>query len=77
VRVERVVLEHHGDVAFARFKIVHHAPADGHLALGDFLQPRDHAQDRGLAAARGADEHDELAVRDLEIAPVTAVTPPG
>jgi hypothetical protein len=47
------------------------------LALRDRLQPRDHAQDRGLAAARGADEHDELAVRDVEIDAVTAVTPPG
>jgi hypothetical protein len=30
------------------------------------LEPGDHAQDRGLAAARGADKDDEFAVRDVE-----------
>jgi hypothetical protein len=32
-----------------------------------FLQPRDHPQKRGLAAARGADEDDELALFDVQV----------
>ncbi len=36
-------------------------------ALGDLLEPRDHAQRGGLAAARGADEDHELAVVDLQV----------
>ena len=34
---------------------------------GDVLQPGDHAQQRGLAAAGGADQHDELAVGDRDV----------
>ena len=51
VRIQRVVLEHHGDVAVARRHVVHHVAADPDLALGNLLEPRDHAQRRGLAAA--------------------------
>ena len=34
---------------------------------GDVLQPRDHAERRGLAAAGGADQHDELMLLDVEV----------
>ena len=34
--------------------------------LGHGLEPRDHAQRRRLAAARRAEQRDELALRDLE-----------
>ena len=67
VRIERVVLEHHGDVAVLRRQIVDHLAADADVAGGDFLQPRDHPQRRRLAAARRADQHDELVVRDVQI----------
>ena len=67
VRVEGVVLEDHGDVAVARRDVVHDPPADGHRALADLLEPRDHAQRGALAAARRADEHDELAVPHVQV----------
>ena len=35
-------------------------------AVGDVLEPGDHAQRGRLAAARRADEHEELAVVDVE-----------
>ena len=54
VRIERVVLEHHGDVAVLRRHVVDDVAADGDLAAGDVLQARDHAQRRRLAAARRA-----------------------
>jgi len=41
--------------------------ADTDLAAGDAFQPTEHAQQRGLAAARGPDEHDELAIGDVQI----------
>ena len=66
VRVERVALEHHRDVAVLRFEIVDHLAVDRDLAAGDFFEAGEHAQQRALAAARGADEHDELAVDDVE-----------
>jgi hypothetical protein len=37
------------------------------LAAGDFFQPGHHAQQRALAAARGADDDDELAVGDFGV----------
>src|SRR5207237_4507305 len=67
VRVERVVLEHHGDVAVLGRHIVHDVAADRYVAAGDLFETGDHAQGRALAAARGPDQHDELLVRDVEV----------
>ena len=66
VRVERVVLEDHRDVALLRRQVVDDAAADRDRAVGDLLEPRDHAQRGRLAAARRADEDEELAVADVE-----------
>ncbi len=63
VRIERIVLEDHGDVAIGRLDIVDDAAADLHLAFGNAFKTGDHAQQRGFAAARGTDKHDEFAVR--------------
>src|SRR6185437_3149972 len=70
VRVERVVLEDHRDVAVLRLDLVHALAADADLALGRGLQPRDHAKERGLPAARGPHDHDELAVADRHVGAV-------
>ena len=67
VRIERVVLEHHRHVAVFRRHVVDHVAVDRDLAAGDLFQPGDHAQGRRLAAARRADQHDELLVGDIEI----------
>ena len=67
MRIERVVLEHHGDVALFRRHVVDHALADADFAGGDVFQARDHAQQGGLAAAGRADQHHELAVVDGNI----------
>jgi hypothetical protein len=67
VRVERVVLEDHGDVPVHRRDLVHARAADVDLAGGRILEPRRHPQHRRLPGAGGADQDDELAVHDLEI----------
>ena len=67
VRVERVALEDHGDVAVARGEVVDDLLADAQLAVGDLLEPGDHPQGRGLPAARGPDQDQELAVLHLEV----------
>ena len=66
VRVERVVLEDHRDVALLRRHVLTTRPPIEIVAVRDLLEPRDHAQRRRLAAARRADEHEELAVARLE-----------
>ena len=67
VRVERVVLEHHRDVAVLGRHVGDVAVADEDLAVVDLLEPREHPQGRGLAAPGRADEDHELAVVDLEV----------
>src|SRR4029453_13797226 len=63
-------LKHHGDVAILRLELVHDAIADHDLAGGNRFEARDHAQQRRLAAARGSDDDDELAICDVHRHPV-------
>ena len=67
VRVERVVLEHHRDVAVLGGEVRDVAVADADGARRDVLEAGEHAQRGGLAAAGGADEDEELAVLDVEV----------
>jgi hypothetical protein len=66
VRVERVALEHHGDVAILLRHVVHTTAADEEVARADLLEPGDHPQRRGLPAPRRPDEHEQLSLPDLE-----------
>ena len=66
LRVQRVVLEDHGDVAVARGHVVDDALSDPDVAVGERLEAGEQAEGRGLAATGGADQHHELAVADLE-----------
>ncbi|OEI67478.1 phenol hydroxylase [Curtobacterium sp. ER1/6] len=67
VRVQRVVLEHHRDVAVLRRDVGDVALADADGAGVDLFEAGEHAQGGGLAAARGADEDEELAVGDVQV----------
>ena len=68
VRVERVGLEHHGEPALGRGHLVDRLAVDAARSPPVIcLEPGDHAQQRGLAAAGRADEDHELAVVDLEV----------
>ena len=51
VRVQRIVLEHHRDIALGRLQRVDHAIADRDGAAADFFEPGHHAQQGRLAAA--------------------------
>ncbi len=67
VGIERVVLEHHRDVAIDRVEVVDDDVAHEDLARGRLLEAGDHPQSGRLAAARRADEDHELAVLDAEV----------
>ena len=62
VRIEREQLEHHRDVALARPQVGHVLAVQRDRAAGRVFQAGDHAQRGRLAAARRAQQHDELAV---------------
>jgi autonomous glycyl radical cofactor GrcA len=62
VRIERVGLEDHRDVAVLRRDVVDDAVGDPDLPGRRLFQPRDHPQRRRLAGAGRADQDGELTV---------------
>ena len=66
VRIERVILEHHRDVALGGRQMVDHAVADGDRAAGDGFEPCNHPQQRGFSATRRAHQNHELPVGDID-----------
>jgi predicted dehydrogenase len=67
LRVQRVVLEDHRDVAVLGGTVVDDLAADPQRALGDVLESCGHPQGRRLPAAGRAHEDHELAVGDLQV----------
>ena len=67
VRVQGVALEHHGDVPVPGLEVVDRAAVDPDRPPGHLLQAGDHPQRRRLAAARRPDQHQQLAVADLQL----------
>ena len=65
--IQSVALEHHGDVPVLGLHIVDKLAVDVQLTAGDLFQAGHHAQGGGLAAARGADQHDEFLVLDVQV----------
>ena len=66
MRVERIALEHHGDISVTGRQVGHVAVSDRDAAVGHVLEPGNCAQERRLPAAGGADESEELAILDPE-----------
>jgi hypothetical protein len=66
VREQRIALEHHAHVALGRAQGGDVLPRNEDLPGGGRLQPGDHAQRSGLAAARGPKDGGERAARHLE-----------
>jgi len=67
MRIERIGLKHHRNVAILGGEFIDAFAADLHLSGSDIFKPGDHAQKRGLAAARRANQHDKFPVFDLKI----------
>ena len=67
MRVQGVVLKHHGDVAIARGHIVHDSIAYSQRAARYLFQTGDHAHCRRLSASRRPNQDHEFAVRDFKV----------
>ena len=63
VRKQRVRLEHHGDAPLGGRHVRDVALVDQDAPFGRHVEPGDHAQGGRLAAARRAEQHDQLAAR--------------
>ena len=70
VRVQRVVLEHHRDVAVLRRHVVDHAIADADRSRADLLDPGHQPERGGLPTARRPYENEELPVGDVQREPL-------
>src|SRR5438045_3873854 len=64
MRVERVILENHCDVAILLLAAVNHAAVDRKAAGANCFEPGDHAQQGRFSATRRADNDNELAIAD-------------
>jgi hypothetical protein len=59
--IERVELEHHGDIALFRRQVIHAFAGNDHVTFSGALEACDHAERCCLAAARWAEEADNFA----------------
>jgi hypothetical protein len=66
VRVEGVILEDHGDIAFTGWELADVGITNKDAAGGETLKAGDHAQGAGLAATGGPEEDDERFVGNFE-----------
>jgi hypothetical protein len=71
VGVQRVGLEDHADTTRAGVGKGHVLAADLDAAGGSVQQPGDAVQQRGLAAARGAQQHQELTRLHVQVQPAS------
>src|SRR5439155_21016487 len=60
--IKGVALEDHGDFTRPRWQVVHHFAGDHQLSGAGCLEARDHAKESSLAATRGAEQHEKLAI---------------
>jgi len=73
VRIQRVVLEHHGNATFLRLQVVHYGLTDLYFATSDGFQTSNHTQQGGLGAAGRADQYHEFAILDVQIDTVNSL----
>ncbi len=69
MRIQRVVLEDHGDVTVLWRGGIDCSAVDADGSIGDRFKSRDHSQQGGLAASRWAHQDKELAIVDVQGAP--------
>src|SRR5262249_10247634 len=67
MREHGVGLEHHVDRPLVGIDALHHLAVDDDLAVARSLEAGEHAQQRGLAAARRPEQGEELALPNLEV----------
>ncbi len=67
MRVERIALEHHGDVAARWWHIADGLGTDSDFAACGAVETSEQSQQGAFAAPRGTDQHQKLAIVDRQI----------
>ena len=66
MRIERIGLKHHRDVAILCCDPIDDVTVDRQEARADRLKACNHPEDRRLSASRGSEQHEELAMLHRE-----------
>jgi hypothetical protein len=67
MRVERIILEHHGEIPFLGLDVIDDPSGNRDRAAADVFEASDHAQQRGLSAAGRTDQCHELTIGDIDV----------
>ncbi|MNG96391.1 hypothetical protein D3C79_554550 [compost metagenome] len=67
MRIQRIVLEHHGNTTGFRGQVIHHAVANAHFTAANGFQPCQHPQRGRFGTAGRADNHHKLAIGNGQI----------
>src|SRR5437870_1808107 len=67
VRVERLALKYHGNIAVAWGQVVDHSVGDADVAAGDLFQSGDHPECGRLPTTRRPHQTDEFTIGDVEV----------
>ena len=63
--IQRVLLEHHGNITLAGVQVVDQFAVDVNLAGLKAFQPCNHAQQGGFSAARRSDKDQKFTLQDI------------
>ena len=67
MREQRVLLEHHADIAFVGRNAGDRAAVDQNLAAGHVLEPGEHHQAGGFTRAGGAEQGNKFALGHIQV----------
>ena len=67
VRIQSVILEHHRHIPLLRPHLIDAHTVEQNVTFARVFQTRNHAHRRSLAAARGAEQHQKFAIRNLQV----------
>ena len=67
MRIQRVGLEYHRDIAVLGLYVVAELAVDVQLTVGDVLQTGDHAESSGLTAAGRTDQYDKFLILNVKV----------
>src|SRR5688572_28501704 len=67
MRIKRIALKHHRDIAIFRSHIIYDAITNIDATVTDFFQTGEHTKAGGFTAARWSDKYEKLFIGDLNI----------
>src|SRR6185437_12719922 len=67
VRIQRIALKHHRDIALARMQVVDLVVTDTDFAARQRVESGDQGKERRFSAARWPDQNQKIAIFDIDV----------